>query len=184
MTLAALSTMAMVARFSPRLILGAALAPVLVVRLPSWVGEPHGKIATGILYPRPWRKNAAGNTPFTTPFLYGAQQRKSDTDVPWGVQALALSGEEERCLPREIRIVPSPSRTEARLLGQMTGRCAGSASTFLRSSFPTSRGRPPSDVPGPIRGSPRGEQFPPQDCPRRAQGRRVHGEGQPAYPQR
>src|SRR5215831_4430671 len=49
----ALSAMAAVAGFSPLLVLGAALAPVLIAQLPSWSDVPGGEAAAGTVRPRP-----------------------------------------------------------------------------------------------------------------------------------
>jgi len=56
----ALSAMAAVAGFSPLLTLGAALAPVLIARLPSWADVPLVETSTRSLGLRPQGKGTAG----------------------------------------------------------------------------------------------------------------------------
>ena len=56
----ALSAMAAVAGFSPLLTLGAALAPLLIARLPSWADVPLAEASPGRPRPRLQGKNPAG----------------------------------------------------------------------------------------------------------------------------
>jgi len=60
----ALSAMAAVAGLSPLLTLGAALAPVLIARLPSWSDVPLGKVSTGRPRARPKEKKTADRKRF------------------------------------------------------------------------------------------------------------------------
>ena len=56
----ALSAMAAVAGFSPLLTLGAALAPLLIARLPSWADVPLAEASPGRPRPRLQGKNPVG----------------------------------------------------------------------------------------------------------------------------